>query len=100
MDLMLCNFVRVFVFREIKTQMDYNWQIKKNQSLKGRKKKTKTMEFKSRGGEREKRRGRGIKRKLVANATTWINICHTLPLMEDAIKTHPYCPNKNCVLMR
>jgi hypothetical protein len=38
-----------------------------------------------RGGEREKRRIKGIKGKLVATATTWINIRHTLPLMEDAI---------------
>ena len=50
-DSMLCNFVWVFVFREIKTQMDYNWQIKKNQSLKGKKKQ---KLWNLRGGEREK----------------------------------------------
>ena len=81
---MLCNIVRDFVFREIETQWIIIGKYKKINDLKEGKE---TKLWYLRGGEREKRRRKGIKGKLVATATTWINIRHTLPLMEDAIYT-------------
>jgi hypothetical protein len=81
-ELLLCNIVQVFVFREIETQWIIIGKYKKINHLKEGKE---TKLWNLRGGEREKRRRKGIKGKLVANATTWINIRHTLPLMEDAI---------------
>jgi len=83
-----------FCFSRDRNSMDYNWQIKKNQSLKGRKR-NKTMEFK--GRRKRKKKKKRNKRKTSRQRHHMDKHSPHIAFNGRCHLDASICPKKNCV---